>query len=320
VRRLWPWVVGSAIVAAVATRVPLSAFREAVGDGPQLGLAAVEIALVLVTLCTDAVATWTALLAVKMPRPIARVMAVRGASVLLFLVNYALGQGAFGYYLHRTGAGKLRSTGAILFLLGTNVATILLITTAAWGARGVDLDTKMWWTLLGGSAAFGAYLGVIALAPRVLAEREVLAPLFDAGLRGHGLALLGRFPHIVAMTLGPWVAMRVWGIPVPFVAAAATMPVVVIATALPISPAGLGTTQAALVYFFSDYAIGATADERAAHVFAFSIVHFVYMVIASVLLGVACIPFARRVGGIPPTSEAEAEAVAADAGEATGTL
>jgi hypothetical protein len=66
--------------------------------------------------------------------------------------------------------------------------------------------------------------------------------------------------------------------------------------ALPISPAGFGTTQAATVYFFSDYAVGATADDRAAAVLAFSIVHFVYGLFAVILVGLPCVPRARRAG------------------------
>jgi uncharacterized membrane protein YbhN (UPF0104 family) len=72
------------------------------------------------------------------------------------------------------------------------------------------------------------------------------------------------------------------------------MPAVVIASVLPISPAGLGTTQAAFVFFFGSYAAGATSDERTAAVLAFAIVHFVYGVLASLAVGFACLPFAKR--------------------------
>jgi uncharacterized membrane protein YbhN (UPF0104 family) len=64
---------------------------------------------------------------------------------------------------------------------------------------------------------------------------------------------------------------------------------------LPISPGGLGTTQAALIYFFSDYAAGATDDARGANILAFAIVHFVYAVVAQLVLGLACVPAARRI-------------------------
>ena len=62
----------------------------------------------------------------------------------------------------------------------------------------------------------------------------------------------------------------------------------------------LGTTQAAMVYFFSDYAAGATADDRAAMVLAFAIVHFVYAVLAQLVIGAVCAPFARRIRAPQP--------------------
>jgi hypothetical protein len=74
---------------------------------------------------------------------------------------------------------------------------------------------------------------------------------------------------------------------------------------LPISPAGLGTTQAALVYFFSDYAAGATATERSAHVLAFAVVYFVYGIASSLIVGLACTPLARRLGVMPGATTAE---------------
>jgi len=129
---------------------------------------------------------------------------------------------------------------------------------------------------------------VIAAAPSALARRPLLAPLFDAGIRGHALAMLGRLPHVSVMVLGHWAAMRAWGIPVPLGLGVTIMPLVVIASVLPISPAGLGTTQAALVYFLQDHAAKSV-------VLAFGVVHFVYGIAASLLVGLVCAPFARRV-------------------------
>jgi hypothetical protein len=295
VRRIGPWLVGIAILVVVATRIPFDAFRSAVGRGPHLLLAAVDLAVTALILCSDAVSTWFGLIALRMRRPLREVIAVRGATYLLFLLNYALGQGGFGYYLHRSGIAPLRAVGATLFLIGTNLATLLLVTTVAWGVHGAAADPKLWLVLQIGCAAFAAYLVVIAVAPRSLADRGVLAPLFDARIAGHAVAMVGRLPHVAAMVIGIWLAMRAWGIAVPFDVGLAVMPLVVIASVLPISPAGLGTTQAALVYFFQDYAVGATADDRAAAVLAFAIVHFVYAVLAQLLVGLVCAPFARRI-------------------------
>lgn len=303
-RRAWPWVVGLAIVIVIATRVPVDAFRDAIGQGPHLLLGVVTLAVTVTVLCTDSISTWIGLLALDIRRPFSRVFIVRGATYVLFLVNYALGQGAFGYYLNRTGVPGLRAVGVTLFLLGTNLATLLLVTTLAWAVGGSDpAHVSLWWTLLVGSAAFGVYLVAIVVAPGMIARRQIFAPLFDAGLRGHAIAVLGRLPHTAVIVLGHWAAMRAWGIPVPLWAGITLMPAVAIASVLPISPAGLGTTQAALVYFFSAYAAGATTDERQAVVLAFAVVYFVYGVASSAIVGLVCTPFAKKLGVLPPKTE-----------------
>lgn len=300
-RRLWPWVVGAAILVFVVTRVPIDAFREAMTQGPLITLAAVNVAIIVAVLCTDTISTWIGLIAVGMRRPFGKVMIVRGATYALFVINYAVGQGGFGYYLHRSGETAFRAVGATLFLIGTNLAALLVITLGVWEVAGDRVDNPaLFWTLVAGVAGFGLYLVVIALSPNFLSRRQVLSPLFDAGLRGHALAVVGRVPHIAAMVIGHWAAMYAWGIPVPFTVGLTVMPAVVIASVLPISPAGLGTTQAAFVLFFARYAAGATPDERNAHVLAFAIVHFAFGVLASLAVGLVCLPFAKRSGVLAP--------------------
>lgn len=299
-RRAVPWLVGLAILVVIATRVPVAEFRQAISHGPHVQLGLATFATTALILCTDSLSTWIGLLALRIRRPLSHVFGVRGGSYVLFLVNYALGQGAFGYWLNRTGISGLRAVGVTLFLIGTNLATMLLVTTVTWMlAADHPAHAALWWTLVGGSGAFLVYLVIIAIAPGIVARIKVLAPLFEAGVRGHVIAVIGRVPHIAMLVLSYWVALRVWGIPVPLVAGLTLMPAVVIASVLPISPAGLGTTQAALVYFFSDYAAGATADDRQAHVLAFAIVYLVYSIVAALVIGLACTPFAKRLGLLP---------------------
>jgi hypothetical protein len=301
-RRGWPWALGLAIVIASISRVPLHAFGDAIRRGPHLRLAAVDLGVLVLILLTDTFATWIVLVVMGVRWSMGRTLAVRGTTYLWSLVNYAVGQGGIGYYLHRGGMSGLRAAGVTLFTMGTTFATLILVTTAAWALGGNTLGTT-WWTLVACCGGFAIYLVVIAIAPALLVRRELLTPMFDAGLRGHAISIVGRLPHVILIVLGHWFAMLAWGIPVPFVLAATVMPAVVIVGVIPISPAGMGTIQAALVYFFSDYATGATADDRAALVLAFSIVHLVYGMLGQLAVGLVCVPFARR-GDPKPDHEA----------------
>jgi uncharacterized membrane protein YbhN (UPF0104 family) len=298
-RRLWPWLAGIAIVGIVISRVPFDAFADAIKHGPHLTLAAVNLGIAISVLCSDSVSTWIGLIAVRMRRPFVSVMVLRGATMALFVVNYALGQGAFGYYLHKTGEKPLRATGATLFLIGTNFAALLVLTSLAWlfGTLTVPMP-RLSWTLGIGCGGLLVYLVLIAIAPGPILRRQVFAPLFEAGVRGHLLAIAGRVPHVIVLVIGQWAAVRAWGIEVPFVTGMLITPIVVIATVLPISPAGLGTAQAAFAYFFQGFAHGINADDRSAHVVAFGIVHFVYGALTSLLVGLVCLPIAKRRGAL----------------------
>lgn len=303
-RRLLPWAIGVALIVVMATRVPFAAFRASLGHGPHAALALTNVVLGICVLLGDSIASWTGLIATGLRRGFREVLVARGATYLLIVLNYAVGQGSFGYYLYRTGVAPLRATGVALFLLGTNFATLIVVTTIAVAVHGpAGAGDAMWWTLLGCCGAYVLYLGVVIAAPGVFVRRQLLSPLFDAGLRGHLLAMLGRLPHFTVIVFGMWTAMRVWGIAVPLGVGLTTVPIVAIAASLPISPSGLGTTQAALVYFFGPYAAGATADDRAASVLAFSLVHFVYSVAASVVIGAICARYAKRVVVAGPAAD-----------------
>lgn len=299
-RRLVPWLAGALILIAIAARIRIGAFTSAMGHGPYVQLALVNLAFSAVVLGSDSSATWVGLIALGMRRRFANVLAVRGATYALYVVNYAVGQGAFGYYLKKSGQPAMRAAGATLFLIGTNLATLLLLTLVAVVLRGDHAGGQLLWSVLvGGCLGFAVYLAVIALAPAPLARLPVLAPLFEAGVRGHALALIGRLPHILVVVIGQWLAVRVWGIDLPFSAGMAVIPVVVIASVLPITPVGLGTAQAAMVLLLSDFAAGATIDDRRAAVLAFAVVHFVCGTLAALAVGLACLPFARRAGDLP---------------------
>ena len=61
VRRWWPWVAGVVILALVARRIPLDAFRDAIEHGPHVQLGLVMLALTCGILCTDSLTVWVGL-------------------------------------------------------------------------------------------------------------------------------------------------------------------------------------------------------------------------------------------------------------------
>ena len=292
-RRWLPWLVALAILVFLIREVRLEALREAFRHGAWVALALYIVLETLVALPADAFGTRAALATAGIPRPWSEVLLARGASYLLGLISYVAGQGGMGYYLARTGVPAGRSAGAVLLLMIANGIVLVLL-----GAAGlaIELDrlegVRTDLLLLVIAAAFAgtlAYLIVIAIRPRWLERYSLLAPLFEAGLGGHLRAILARFPHMLLLAALHWGAFRVWGIPVPPVRGLALNPIVLLIAALPVTPGGLGTTQALQVLFYSRYG-------SAPAVLAFSLVHHVIGLIVQATVGLGCLALLRRRG------------------------
>ena len=301
VRRWLPWLVAAAILAVMVREIRLEPLREAFQHGAYLALSLYIVFELVITLPVDAYATREALDAAGIPRPFMEVMYARGASYLLGLLSYIAGQGGMGFYLARTGVSVARSAGAVLFLMIANGIVLVLlgavglaVEMARGGLAGVptELLALTIAAALGGTVVYGI---VVALRPQWLARYGLLAPLFEAGLRGNVRAVAARFPHMMLLAVLHWLAFRIWGIAVPAVPGLALNPIVLLLSALPVTPGGLGTTQALQVLFFSPWAAGATGDDRAAAVLAFSLVHHVVNLVVQAAIGLACLaPFRRR--------------------------
>jgi hypothetical protein len=232
------------------------------------------------------------------------VLLVRGATYLLAAINYNVGQGAIVYFVNRTtGAPILRGIATILLIMGINVLALLFLATAGlWIAPAVPhavfvLVVVAWLGL-------GLYVAVVAARPRWLRERPLFDVLLGAGIGGHARALAVRLPHIASLIAFQVAMLRAFGVAVPLVDALAALPVVFLVAALPLSVQGLGTTQAAMIYFFARYAPGARSAQEAA-VMTASLVGQALSLTFQALLGVACMR--SRVG------RALSEAVPAEA-------
>jgi uncharacterized membrane protein YbhN (UPF0104 family) len=301
-RRWLPWLVAAAILAVLVREIRLEPLLDAFQHGAYVALSFFIVFELVVTLPVDAYATREGLAAAGIPRPFTEVMYARGATYLLGLLSYVAGQGGMGFYLVRTRVSVARSAGAVLFLMIANGIVLVLlgalglaIEMARGGLAGVPtgLLGLTITAALGGTVVYGI---VVAIRPRWLARHGLLAPLFEAGLRGNVRAVATRLPHMLLLAVLHWLAFRIWGIPVPAVPGLALNPIVLLLSALPVTPGGLGTTQALQVLFFSPWAAAPTPEGRAAAILAFSLVHHVVNLVVQAAIGLACLPpFRRRV-------------------------
>lgn len=238
---------------------------------------------------------------------------VRASTYLLAVLNYHVGQAAIVGYLYRVRrVPLLRASGWILFIIGINVGTLFLLASAGATRTSGQLALLRFIPAVCGIGIV-VYAVLLALRPRVLAERRILAPLFEMGIPGHILGVAVRLPHIFVLLVWHFAALHMFGIPVTPGAALLYLPAYFAVSSLPINVNGLGVAQLVAVFFFAPYAVvqAGTANPEAARkaaVIAYSLATSGISIVLQLLLGLLCLRWATRRGLKPEPIEPVAEA------------
>lgn len=295
-RSLLPWGVAVAILAFLIHSVDRHALVRAFETGPYQSLLLLVPFVVLTVLSTDTFAIRVAFRVTGVYCPYGGMLVARGATYILGLLSAAVGQGGMGLYLHKSGLTPLRAAGTILFLFLTQGGTLILI--AGTGASALALAGKrdpLGLPLVAAlAAAFALILIVIGARPRFLTRFDILAPFFIAGVRGFLVAVVARLPHILTLATGLWLGLRLWGVPVPLAAGTVRLSGVLLISAMPIAPAGLGTTELALVRLMGPYVPVATAAAAKASILAFSLLYHLFAIGVQITIGLLCLALVAR--------------------------
>lgn len=314
-RRILPFAIAAALIALLYWRLDLHAFVEHLRHVYFPGFFAFTGAFMVLLLSADAVATSYVYRRTICPIPTGEFFLVRGASYLPSLLNHHVGQAWLTWYLSRVHQAPLwRVAGATLLVYVTTFGSLFV-----FGAISLLFEhNEAHWlgpTIAAGFGAGIAYLVVIYLRPRVLATRQVLAPLFEVGVRGHLAALALRVPHMIVLFLGSWLPFYFFGVKIPPGAAFAYVPVLMVVVALPITPQGVGTRDWFSLHYFSGFASG-TAAEREAAVAATTLTFvaaltIIQTVLSFVLMQRALAVLARKIESSKKTAPQETEPRAA---------
>jgi len=206
---------------------------------------------------------------------------VRAASYIVGFFNTNLGRGALAAYLTRTLRAPFLELGStVLFLVLTEYTQ--LVVWALLGLIGVRAEVSR--SLLAVAGAVAAFWLVVRwlLAPRTwpLARTFRLA----TGARYAQIVLLRAPMFFVSLCLH-YYAAHAFGIYIPFSQMLTFLPVIFMLAALPVTVAHLGTTQAAWIFFFSQYA-------PVPRLLAFSLAAHLVFASTRALLGVLWLPAA----------------------------
>ena len=213
---------------------------------------------------------------------------VRAVTYVVSIINTQLAQVALALYFHRrfqTPLAEITSTVAMLILLEvTNLISFATVGLIAFpgGAPLVlitlPLGLGCFWIFItqvarGGLGVIGEKIGSHTLLKTFRAVRFKQGLLVLA-LKG-SVFLLSLFVHKYALTL--------FGMDIPLFRLLTFLPLVFMIGALPVTVAHLGTSQAAWIFFFKDYA--AEAD-----LLAYSLVSHLTFMLANGTIGLLFMP------------------------------
>jgi hypothetical protein len=241
---------------------------------------------------------------------------VRGSTYLWALFNYHFGQAAIVGYLYRVcKVPFLRASGWILFIIGINVGTLFLLGSAGTAGATGQLSFLRWVPLIS-AVGVVVYAVLLVAKPPILAERRMLAPLFEMGIAGHIKGVAVRLPHVANLILWQWWCLRMFGFHVSLWHALLYMPAYFAVSALPINFNGLGVAQVVAIAFFGQFATvpAGTADvagaQRAA-VMAWSVSVQGFSIFQQLVLGFICLRPAQALGVRARSVDVETAAEAA---------
>jgi hypothetical protein len=297
-RRLWPFALAIALVAIVLFQLNLRAFRDHLASVNAFAFFGFAALFIVALLSADSFATVLVYRRSVAPISFREFWLLRGASYLPSLLNHHVGQAVITVSLARKhGVPIARVAGATLVVYASWMGALVGLLSFAGFTSGQYLA----WCAAAIAAGL-AYLAVLALRPAFLTRRPLLAPLFEAGVKGHIVAVLARLPHLAVLFVGTWLPFRFFEVDIPLGEALPKIPLLMVAVTLPITPAGLGTRDLVAPRLFEAFARGATHEERLAAIAASTLSWAVAITLLEALLGLLLLRrgFGGRAAPIEP--------------------
>jgi hypothetical protein len=294
-RRLGAALLTTAILALLVTRVRFDALAAALREA--------DYRLFLATMIPNALFyfAWDTLVLAVVIRwfhgavPYRDLLPVRAASYVVGFFNTNLGRGALAAYLcRRLDARFLELGSTVIFLVLTEYTQLVI-----WAMLGiVGFRAEVTTSLLGVATVVAAFWIIFFLYTKLHVTptrvvRWLVAPREWSVFRTFRLATAGRYARIVLLRAPMffvslclhYYAAHAFGIRIPFAQLLTFLPVIFMLAALPVTVAHLGTTQAAWVFFFSQYA-------PAPRLLAFSLAAHLVFASTRALAGVLWLPSA----------------------------
>jgi hypothetical protein len=289
VRRAGAALVTAAIFALLLRRVPFAALASALRDADYVTFLALMIPNTVFYFAWDTLVLAVVIRWFHGSVAYRELLPVRASSYVVGFFNTNLGRGALAAYLCRhLHAPFLELGSTVLFLVLTEYTQLVL-----WALLGIfGFRAEVTPALLAAAAAIVVIWIVVRwlIAPRAwsLTALRTLFRTFRLATTTRYLEIvLLRAPMFFVSLVLHYYAAHAFGIRIPFAQLLTFLPVIFMLAALPVTIAHLGTTQAAWIFFFGQYA-------PAPRLLAFSLAAHLVFASTRALLGVAWLPVAYR--------------------------
>jgi hypothetical protein len=253
---VWPLAMTVAIFALIFARIPFHRLLEAMS---RAHLAPFLVLMAGFSLFYFAVDTLVLLKMVRWfhgPLAYRDLLPVRASTYLVSIVNTQLAQGALALYLHRrfmTPLGEIAGTVATLILL--EVTQLVLFATVGMLAFPREVPAGLFLAPVVLAALWVALVAVIRTPAAGRYARNPFFRTFRVARPAQLLVALGLKASTFLCALAVHaLALPLFGIHIPLHRLLAFLPIVFMVAALPVTVAHLGTSQAAWIFFFDDYA------------------------------------------------------------------
>lgn len=307
-RRLGPPLVTAAIFYYILQHIPLARLVAAFDAADLPRFLAVMVPNSLAYFAWDTLVLVCAIRWFHGPIRYSDLLPVRAVSYVVSLANTNLARATVAYYLKRQlGDSFMVLAGTVLLLTLLEFTHLIL-----WATAGMLADFgRMRGDLLRVLAGLAVFWALFLLyvkrdfAPwRVLTSRiaqrwpalrgrmrvrewKLLRTLVNAPLHRWVQIILLRAPMFFASLVFHWLAVKTFGMEIPFLQMMAFLPIIFMVAALPWTIARLGTTQIAWMFFFSGFA----AQEE---LLAYSLASHLTFALTRAALGVVFLPRAWR--------------------------
>ncbi|HNY64664.1 MAG TPA: lysylphosphatidylglycerol synthase transmembrane domain-containing protein [Deltaproteobacteria bacterium] len=219
------------------------------------------VAFIVITFLLDTQNLALVLKEFRHPIAFRSALGIRGGTYLLMTIDHTLGLGALAYYLkHELAIPVMRSTGVMLFF--NTITQLTLTIMATIGLILVppsSLPLRYFFILCIGF--LGSVLIFVAAMKKLpsrgcgsrIRDLNLLKVFHEASWRSYCSLILWRGVYYLVFIGFFYIALRAFHMHVPLSILTAYVPIILMVVSMPITPCGLGTAQAAMLYLFGDY-------------------------------------------------------------------